>query len=236
MTPNQEYQQGNKIAGNSMNNMGGNMSNNNINSIGMNKNQNEFINQEMLINPKFIPNQNNFFQLAYNMNGINNMGNNRTNMNNLNNMNSINNINNINSGNYPPPIIQYSQSPIPMQSTMPNINNMNNLSFNNFNPHIYENAKYNQNPMQQNFGFSMPQDDNSMNNKKKKNNINKSPLEPGNNIPNLGNGMMKLNYPGNKNNLMKNQSNIPIKMNNNNISLIHMRSSHIRVHIKVLTI
>ena len=126
MNMGREYQPGNKMGNNPMNNMGGNI-NNNLNQMDMNKNPNEFINQEMFINPKFISNQNNFFPMAYNMNGINNLGNNRDNINNLNNINSLNNINKINSGNYPPiPSLQtYSQSPIPIGSTVPTINTIN---------------------------------------------------------------------------------------------------------------
>ena len=219
-----DFQQGNKIGPNTMGNLG-----NNLNQMELNKNQNEFINQQEYMNqmnPKFIPQQNNFYMPFNNMNGINNLGNSTDNSGNMPNLNSINNINNLNTGNYGqiPNLPNYTQSPIHhMGPSVPNINNMNpmgNLSFNNFQRQYYDNNNnkmYNPNPLQQNFNYQPSQDDIMNHKKMKKSSQNKSPLDPSNlsnQAMNLGNNIMNnLNYNGPKNNFIKNNNNnIPMKM------------------------
>ena len=223
-----EFQNQNKI-GNLTNNL-----NNNLGQIDLNKAQNDFMNQSEYMNQmnqKFIPQQNNFYMPFNNMNSINNIGNALENMGNLNNLNSMNNINNMNTGNYPQiqNMQSYSQSPLQnMVQSVPNMNNMNainNLSLSNFQRQFYDNSNnkiYNPNPLQQNFNYSVSQDDiNNMTHKKqKKNNLNKSPLEQANPNINLTSGIPNnLNYNGPKNNFMKNNNNnIPMKMTNKQLS------------------
>lgn len=222
-----DYQQGNKMGGNNLANLSNNL-NNNL-SLEINKAQSDYITQQEYmnqINPKYLPQQNNFYMPYNNVNGINNINNPLENMGNINNINQINNMNNMTSANFPQmQNIPTYQSPIPLGQNVPNINNMNqmnNLSFNNFQRQIYDNPNnkiYNPNQIQPNFGYASSQDDIGMNHKKiKKGNQTKSPLEQSNlmnasmNIPNVLNN---LNYNGPKNTFIKNQSNnIPMKMNN----------------------
>lgn len=229
---NMNFQQANKMGPNILGNLG-----NNMNQIDLNKAQNEFMNQQDYMNqmnPKFIPQQNNFYIHYNNMNGINNIGNAIDNMGNLNNLNQMNNMNNISPGNYPqmPNLQTFSQSPIPnMVQSVPNMNNMNainNLSLNNFQRSFYDNSNnkvYNPNSLPNNFNYATSQEDINMNkhkNDKKRIPNNKSPLEASNLMnramtlsPGMGNN---LNYNG-ANNFVKNQNNsIPIKMNNNRSS------------------
>ena len=228
---NMNFQQGNKMGPNALGNLGNNM-NNNMNQLDLNKVPNDYMNQQDYMNqmnPKFIPQQNNFFIPYNNMNGINNIGNAMDNMGNINPLNQMNNLNNISPGNYAqiPNLQNYSQSPIPnMVQSVPNINNMNplNLTLNSFQK-FYDNSNnkmYNPNPFPNNFNYPGSQDDINMNNikknKKTNQNNNKSPLEPSNIMnqamtysPGMTNN---LNYVGPKNIFMKNNSNnIPTKMN-----------------------
>jgi hypothetical protein len=190
------------------------------------KNNNELINQELLMNNRFLQQQPNYMAIPYNMNNINNLNN----INNINNsLGNINNLNNMNNNNYNnmnnmQNISNYNQNIVNQINNLNNLNNLgnlNNLSMGNFQMPIYD-QQNNQlfNPviaqnMKQNYSLPINDDMNINNHKKIKKIGNKSPNEQNfsmNPNLNLGNVLPNLNYNGpNINNNMN--------INNKKISL-----------------
>ena len=187
----------------------------------INKNNNEFINQELLINNRFLQQQPNYLSMHYNMNNINNinsLNNSLGNINNINNMNNnYNNINNMQN------ISNYSPNLVNQINNLNNLGNLNNLSMGNFQMPIYD-QQNNQlfNVMASNLkqNYPMPINDgiNVGDHKKIKKMGNKSPNEQNfslNPALNLGNVLPNLNYNGPTINNGLNANNI----NNKKISL-----------------
>ena len=188
----------------------------------MNKNNNEFINQELLMNNRFLQPQTNYLTMPYNMNNINNINNINNSLGNINNMsnNNYNNINNMqNISNYNQNLVNQ----INNLNNLSNLGNLNNLSVGNFQMPIYDqqsNQLFNviQPNLKQNYHLPINDEMNINPHKKIKKIGNKSPNEQNfslNPTLNLGNVLPNLNYNGpNINNNMNVNS-----INNKKISL-----------------
>ena len=188
------------------------------------------LNQEMLMNSRFLQQQHNYITMPYNMNNMNNINN----INNINNMNSINNslgninnMNNINNNynninNNIQNLSNYNQNLGNQINTMNlnNLGNLKNLSMGNFQMPMYDqqnNQLFNAvmaSNMKQNFSLQMNDEMNVNNHKKMKKMPNQSPNDQNFNMnPSLNLGVLpNLNYNGPN---INNNTNI----NNKKISL-----------------
>ena len=172
------------------------------NNLPINKNNNEYINQEMLLNNRFLQQSPNFITMPYNMN-VNNINNSLGNINSMNNINNNynNNINNIQN------ISNYNQNPV---NQINNLGNLGNIPMGNFQVPIYnqQNSQLFNAVMKPNFSIPINEEINKMSNK--------SPNEQNYSInPTLGNILPNLNYKGPSLNNNMNTNN----MKNKKISL-----------------
>jgi hypothetical protein len=184
---------------------GGNLQNESGN-LQINKNNNEYINQEILMNNRFLQQQPNYLQMQYNMNNINNINSLNNSLGNINNINSMNN-NNYNNINNMQNISNYNPNLVNQINNLNNINNfgnLSNLSMGNFQMPIYDqqnNQLFNvmASNLKQNYPMPINDEMNINNHKKLKKIGNKSPNEQNfslNPALNLGNVLPNLNYNG----------------------------------------
>ena len=162
------------------------------NNLQMNKNNNEFLNQELLMNNRFLQQSPNYIAMPYNMNNINNINSINNPLGNINNMNNIsnsynNNINNMQN------ISNYNQN---LVNQINNLGNLNNISMSNFQMPIYDqqnnqifNAVMNQN-IKPNYSIPINEEMNKIGNKSPNEQYS---INPGLNI---GNVLPNLNYKG----------------------------------------
>ena len=153
----------------------------------------ELLNQEILMNKRFLHQSPNYMAMTYNMNNINNINSINNPLGNINNMNNINNSYNNNNINNLQNISNYSQN---LVNQINNLGNINNLSMGNFQMPMYDqhnnqllNAVMTSN-MKPNYSLPINEEINKIGNK--------SPNEQYSINPtlNIGNVLPNLNYKG----------------------------------------